>query len=503
MSLIAILLVCSLFAGAWLKLNKRRLPLPPGPRADPIIGHARSIPAQNQAATFQRWTKTYGDLVYLKVFGREMVVIGSFEAAQELLENRGGNYCCRPPFIVWEMMGWWPILTFLPYGKFFLKHRRVFQQYFGRKESLAFTDIVADEARLLVLNLSRAAPGSHLHCAHRFTTSNIMRVACGKQVKSDDDPFMTLATELAPVINNSGPMGNTFIDIFPWLKHFPSWFPGTYYASYALSCREATRKLHEYPVQYVKAQLASGNVERSFVSELLTGLGDTPDAMNLVDIKGASATVFAAAEDTTFASLTVFFLAMILHPEHQKRAYQEIITVIGEDRLPEYRDRGSLPFVESILQETLRWHPPLSLAIPHRSLEDDVYNDRFIPKGTIMIPNVLGMSLDDTVYSDPKAFNPVRFLSAPEGKGEPHFTAVWGFGRRICPGRHFADITLWYAMVHILAVYEILPAKDNNGNLVQPEKHFTEGLISQVEPYHFEVRLRSEAARALISQIED
>ncbi|KAK7041426.1 hypothetical protein VNI00_009292 [Paramarasmius palmivorus] len=441
MSLLAILLTVVVFAAVRLISYRRKFPLPPGPRADPILGHTRLLPAQHQAETFHEWAKTYGDLMYLKVFSRDMVVIGSFKTAQNLLDNRGANYCCRPPFIVWELMGSWPTLTFLPYGKLFLKHRKMFQQYFGRKESLAFADMVAEEARLLVLNFASAAPGSHLHYAHRFTTSNIMRVACGKQIKSDDDPFMKLAMDLSQAVNNSGPVGNTFVDIFPWLRHFPSWFPGTYYASFASSCRKTFRKLHHYPVQYVQAQLKDGNVERSFVSELLNKLGDTPDADELENIRGASATVFGAGEDTftkrrgcntqSFATLTVFFLVMILHPEYQERAYQEIITIIGKGRLPEYRDRESLPFVECILQETIRWHPVLSLGVPHRSLENDIYNDFFIPKGTIMIPNVLGMSLDDTVYSDPSAFNPTRFLPAPEGKDEPHFTAAWGFGRRL------------------------------------------------------------------------
>uniref|UniRef100_A0A0W0EW71 Putative cytochrome P450 n=1 Tax=Moniliophthora roreri TaxID=221103 RepID=A0A0W0EW71_MONRR len=486
----------------WASHKRGKSPLPPGPTADPFIGHLRLMPRENQAETFHEWSKTYGNLIYLKVFGRDMVVIGSFGVAQELLENRSAKYSCRPPFIVWKMMGWWPTLTFLPYGKRFLKHRKMFQQYFGHKESLAFNDVLAEEARLLVTNLQHAAPGEHLHYVHRYTISNIMRAAFGKQIKSDGDPFIKLASDVSSVLNNSGPMGNTPVDMFPWLRHLPTWFPGTYYASYALANSKIIRRLHDDPFAYVQQQMRNRNVQRSFLSEMLNELGDNDDPEHFEDIKGASATVFAAGEDTTFLTLNRFFLFMVLHPEYQKRAYEEIISVIGEDRLPEYSDRESLPFVECIMQEALRFYPAAPLGIPHRSLEDDFYNGMFIPKGTIMIANVYGMSQDENVYSNPKVFDPTRFLPAPEGKGEPHFAAAWGFGRRICPGRHFASLSLWHAMAYVLTTLEIRPAKDENGKVVLPEVKFTEGLTSQAAPYTFEVRPRSEAARALIAHIE-
>jgi hypothetical protein len=131
----------------------------------------------------------------------------------------------------------------------------------------------------------------------------------------------------------------------------------------------------------------------------------------------------------TWSSLSIFFLAMVLHPECQIKAQEEIDAVIGSDRLPEFEDRESLPYVECILQETLRhesfhshissssyfrhclrWNQsvPLSLCFstapkqschlqlptgaPHRSLDDDIYNGMFIPKGSIVIANIRSAS---------------------------------------------------------------------------------------------------------------
>ncbi|KAF9262281.1 cytochrome P450 [Marasmius fiardii PR-910] len=500
----ALAVTCFSVALSWfLKSSSRRPSLPPGPPADPFIGHLRIMPTRDTAETFHEWSKTYGDVMYLKALGREMVILGSTESAQTLLEVRGANYSCRPKFTVFEIMGCGSSLVILQYGKRYLKHRKMLQRYFGgRKQSLAFNDILAEESRLFVKNLCKAAPGRHIHYVQRFTLSNIMQAAFGHRVRSDDEPFVRIVAEAAYGLNNCGPAGSTLPDFFPWLQYMPSWFPGTYYASMARSYFLVVRELHDGIMNSVLEGRGIQSVERSFASVMLKELGDHPDPESIEDVKASAATIIAGGEDTTYSSLLTFLLAMTLHPECQKRAYDEIISVIGHDRFPNITDRERLPFVNSILLETLRWHPAVFL-VPHRALKDDIYNGMFIPKGPMVIANIGGMSMDERIYSNPKRFDPTRFLSSPKGRGEPVFnTAVFGFGRRICPGRHYADLELWHAIACTLATLEILPAKDEVGNEKIPEAVFTEGLVSQARPFEFEVQPRSDAARALIASIE-
>ncbi|KAJ8081649.1 hypothetical protein PM082_007495 [Marasmius tenuissimus] len=160
---------------------------------------------------------------------------------------------------------------------------------------------------------------------------------------------------------------------------------------------------------------------------------------------------------------------MVHHPECQKRAYEEIISVVGENNLPDLTDRESLLYIECIIQEVLRWNPIGPLGVPHRAIDSDIYNGLYIPKGATVIANLRGMSLDEELYSSPEAFDPVRFLPRPEGRGEPHFTPAFGFGRRICPGRHLAPLALWNAIACTLATLEIVPIKDEKGNPRLPE----------------------------------
>lgn len=66
-------------------------------------------------------------------------------------------------------------------------------------------------------------------------------------------------------------------------------------------------------------------------------------------------------------------------------AQREIDSVIGNNRLPTFDDRTSLPYIEAIYRELLRFTPPVPLCIPHCTNEDDHYKGYFIPKGNFRV----------------------------------------------------------------------------------------------------------------------
>ena len=83
-----------------------------------------------------------------------------------------------------------------------------------------------------------------------------------------------------------------------------------------------------------------------------------------------------------------FMLAMVLYPDAQKKAQEEIDRVIGNDRLPCFDDRDNLPYVDAIVKEVLRWHPVGPMGLPHSTTEDDTYEGYHIPKGSLVIANI-------------------------------------------------------------------------------------------------------------------
>lgn len=73
-------------------------------------------------------------------------------------------------------------------------------------------------------------------------------------------------------------------------------------------------------------------------------------------------------ESQTITAIRTFFLLMCLYPGVQQKAQAEIDALLGDgyERLPTLADRDSLPYVDAVLKECLRWNPvaPLGLYLP-------------------------------------------------------------------------------------------------------------------------------------------
>ncbi|EIW84359.1 cytochrome P450 [Coniophora puteana RWD-64-598 SS2] len=107
--------------------------------------------------------------------------------------------------------------------------------------------------------------------------------------------------------------------------------------------------------------------------------------------------------------------------------------------------------------------------IPHVSVEDDVYEGYFIPKGW-------SMSRDPRRYPEPEAFKPERFLTKDGELNDDDVGFTFGWGRRICPGRYSASAAIWMAVASMLAAYTFERAKDDNGVEIDPIPEWNVGV---------------------------
>jgi len=194
---------------------------------------------------------------------------------------------------------------------------------------------------------------------------------------------------------------------------------------------------------------------------------------------------------------------MTLFPDVQKKAQAEIDAVVGTDRLPSFADRDSLPYIEALVKESLRWNVVVPTGIPHCVSEDDIHDGYYIPKGSWIMPNIWFMLNDPQTYANPSQFNPERFLDndGKDPEREPR-TICFGFGRRICPGLHLVDASIWLSTVMSLAVFDISKIVENGVELT-PEVDSSSGAISHPKPFKCSIKPRSAKAIALIQQDVD
>ncbi|KIK94563.1 hypothetical protein PAXRUDRAFT_827884 [Paxillus rubicundulus Ve08.2h10] len=183
---------------------------------------------------------------------------------------------------------------------------------------------------------------------------------------------------------------------------------------------------------------------------------------------------------------------MVQNPHIWKRAQAEIDALLGMDRLPDF----------AILRETLRWQPVTPLGAMHAAISSDIYKGFYIPKGATVVPNVWAMSRNEARYPNAEQFIPERFLTA-EGTLTDDNPAkyVFGFGRRICPGRHTADASVWSAIATTLATLDFSAAKDAKGKDIIPQPKYISGLARHPETFPCRISPRSHISKASLERI--
>ncbi|KAL4252089.1 cytochrome P450 family protein [Abortiporus biennis] len=498
LALLALLLSLDRFLRA--VRQKNSLPFPPGPPSDPFIGHLRVIPRGYNEAVYNEWRRKYGDVVYLNVLGKTIIMLNSEKAAVDLLDKRSASYSDRPSVPMYDLLGVSDVLGFLPYESEFHKMRKMIQQPFARRACGVFQEIQRKQCFSLLNNLTKEPQRFEEHIK-RFSTMVILEIAYGQKDK-DEQRYLDMAEEINQLFAGAGAAGSTPIDLLPLLRYLPSWFPGAWFIRYAEKYRSVAQRVKDYPFDEVTRQMADGNAPISFVSMHLEEMSrdgiDTAEERRRLKVSAFQ--LYIAGGKTTWLALECFILAMVLHPHVQQKAQAEIDRVIGRNRLPDFSDFEALPYINCVVQEVLRWQTPAPLGLPHSVRKDDEYRGMRIPRGSVIIANNRCMTMDENVYDEPHIFRPERFLPQSIGDEEPHPQCVFGFGRRICPGRHLAQGSVWIVAATILATFDIRPILDEQGQEVLPRLEFETAITSQIKPFQCQIRPRSDESRHLISQ---
>ncbi|KAJ1306114.1 hypothetical protein OPQ81_010825 [Rhizoctonia solani] len=477
-------------------------PLPPSPPGSyPLIGHALVLPSEREHLVYERWCKELkSDIISLTAVGQTIVILNSVEAATELMDRRSRIYSDRPQLRVVndpDLLDWGSNTGSSPYGPRWKKQRRITHEVL-KPSANAHNFAMFEKESYAMLKRLVADSGNFRNELRRTVSGEILSTVYGYTVEDTDDPLVRDTETAMDNFCVAAIPGNFMVNFFPFLKYVPEWVPGTGWKRKLKEWRSLKIRVTEGPYYWTKAQIASGAAAPSMIKSYLASIEGNPQ-INLADeedhLLWATATLYGGASDTTKASLMCFVLLMVRHPEVQARAQEEIDRVTDSERLPNIADRDSMPYVRSIVQEVLRWQPPLPLGFPHATTKDDEYCGYLIPKGSIVMANIWAMSRDESTYKSPEVFDPERFMDA-----ETPSTPVFGFGRRGCPGNYYAEASLFIMFASMLAVFDIKPKTDPiTGNDKMPEVTVTlNALVSHISPFECSIKPRSDRHKELI-----
>ncbi|TFK52120.1 cytochrome P450 [Heliocybe sulcata] len=475
--------------------STRRLPLPPGPARWPLIGNLLDIPTVHPWKTYTDWSKRYGDVISVTIWGQPIIVLCSAQAVDDLFNKESVKYSDRPQSIVLSDIDFLNMTGSIEYGDTWRRHRRAFHHGYGPGMVESYHPLVLKKTRHLLQHLLDA-PDQYKHHLRLTFASLVLEVTYGIHISSWDDKWIEAAETAIHDFEEATIPGEFLVEYFPILKHAPSWSPLTGWKRRIALFKQHVHALTDNPYDLVVKQMTRGEEEHCVLSELLRKAQDSGEAdKDTHAAKYAAASAYIAGVDTTFSAFRVFLLAMAMYPEVQAKAQMELDRIVGKDRLPGYEDRHHLPYLNAVMKEIQRWQPVVPLSLPHTSSSDGEYNGYSIPKQSIILLNSWSILHDPAVYPDPEQFNPERFLKNGKldlaGK-DP--LAAFGGGRRICPGRWFSDSAMYAAVSHILHAFTISPPLDEHMRV-----EMTSGIVSAPRDYRYRIIPRSEGVRNLIS----
>ncbi|KAB5588223.1 Cytochrome P450 family protein [Ceratobasidium theobromae] len=495
----------ALLAGTWLVArvykNRQRLqlPFPPGPPEKSWLGgNAEDMPRMYPWVKFAEWAKQYGDVMHLRVHTNHIVVLSSYDAVLDLFESRGSLYSHRPRREMAFLMGWENIMPFHDYDEHWKSYRRYANLGFSKKASVMYQ---AGQTRDVHVFLQRvlANPDAFVKEFNTLTATIIMRVTYGYTISDSNDPHVSTADQALASLANTGVAGHYLVDSYPFLRHLPTWLPGMGFKHKALEWRKLPTRMANEPFDWTRNQMQNqGKAVPSFLSEMLDQNEDGVEAEDI--IKWTAASMYGGGAHTTVGILNNFILAMVLYPKVARKAREEIDRVVGPERLPGIPDRPDLPYLECVLLETMRWYPVTPLSLPHRVKEDDAYRGYRIPANSTVYNNVYAITRDERLFPDPEKFIPERFDESGGG-GTPlnPKDIIFGVGRRVCPGQHIADASIYLVMANLIATMDITKALDENGKEIEPAVVRGPSLICQLRPFKCSIKPRSEHAVKLIN----
>ncbi|KAF8682651.1 cytochrome P450 [Rhizoctonia solani] len=175
-----------------------------------------------------------------------------------------------------------------------------------------------------------------------------------------------------------------YVNLIPWMQYIPAWFPGAQWKRKALVWRWQTEQMLHVPYNWTREKMGTGSAPPSMLRHILSKYVKEPSKEEKETVLWAAGSLFAAGTDTTVSSTLILIVAMAMYPEVQTKAQAEVDSILCGNRFPEIEDQQSMPYVEAVIKEALRWRSVLPLGVSHACIEDDDYKGYRIPKGAAM-----------------------------------------------------------------------------------------------------------------------
>ncbi|OAX31628.1 cytochrome P450 [Rhizopogon vinicolor AM-OR11-026] len=462
----ACLAVVGVITQAYLTRSESGLPLPPSPPTWRLWGHLLPPREVDSLLTIGRWIDEHGPLITIRSGTKKIVIIGRHKAAVDIMQKQGQALADRPRMIAAaEMFAGGLGMVTARAGDRWRRMRRILHTHLQPKSAEAYQPLQMSYAKAMVLGILDNPHDFQSHVM-TYAATTIMKVAYGKDTPTfATDPDVRVALQALEEFRKVLKPGAYLVDSIPWLKYFP-WYGKELKRGFEIISRLHTSQLNSVKQRIVSIALANLHmIFESYPQQSNTDVGpsfakyvlENGHSYGITELEAAflGGAFFAAGSSTTSVAMCTVMMAAACFPEEQAKVQAELDAVVGMRRAPTFADRKSLPRLQAFISEALRWRPVSASGFAHRTTKDVIWENYCIPAGTTVFGNHWAISRDPEVYPEPDAFKPERWINDEGRLRDDLKFFVYGFGRRVCPGQHIANRSVFITSLLILWAFRL------------------------------------------------
>ncbi|KAI9108959.1 hypothetical protein K1719_020264 [Acacia pycnantha] len=355
-------------------------------------------------------------------------------------------------------------VAFLPYGEEWrLKRKIAVLELLSLKRVQSFQYIREEEVADLVNKIGEACQqkknGTSVNMSRLIiaTSNNIVsRCILGQKFDTADGKYSIgdIARKVSVQL-----VAFSFGNFFPSLRWMD--FVTGLISKLNATFREIDAFLDEVLVQHKSARRTKDEDHKSEKKDFIDILHQLQQDDQLdfeftqADLKAMITDMFLAGSETTSTALEWAFAELMKNPRIMKKAQEEARRVVGNKSKVEGDDVRQMKYLECVVKETLRLHPPLALSLPRETRSGVSLGGYYIPPKTTVLVNLWGIQRDPEFWERPEEFVPERFENNQvDFKGQDFEFIPFGIGRRGCPGISFGLASLEYVLANLLCRFD-------------------------------------------------
>ncbi|KAK7343924.1 hypothetical protein VNO77_13055 [Canavalia gladiata] len=413
--------------------------LPPGPSLLTIIRNSVDLYHKPQQ-TMAKLAKVYGPIMRFKIGQSTTIIISSVNAAKDILHTHDVLFSDRTnPDITTAYNHNHYSLVFLPVSPLWQELRKISHSHlFSNKTLDASQDLRRKKLGELVGDIRQSSLKGEAVDVGRAAFMACINFLSYTFVSQDFVPSVGNG-EYKHIVGTLLKATGTpnLVDYFPVLRIFDPQGIRRHTSNYIDKLFDVLDPMIDERMKLREDKHYVTN--NDMLDILLTISKESSQKINKKQIKHLFLDLLVAGTDTTAYGLERTMTELMHSPEAMSKAKKELEETIGKGNPVEESDVGRLPYLQAVIKESLRLHPPAPLLLPRRAKTDVEVCGYTIPKGAQVLINEWAIGRNPNIWENAHLFSPERFLGSNiDVKGRNFQLTPFGSGRRICPGSPLA-----------------------------------------------------------------